>query len=205
MRRRVARLAVKRAIDVAVAAVGLVLSSPLLALIAVGVRLRLGRPLLYRQVRPGRDEQLFTIVKFRSMTDAVDDTGALLPDAQRLTRFGNFLRNSSLDELPQLVNVLRGDMSLVGPRPLLVEYLPLYSPEQRRRHAMRPGMTGWSQVTGRAQITWADHLAADAWYVENWSLRLDFRILARTVRAVIRREGVSVPGTRGKFAGTGTG
>jgi lipopolysaccharide/colanic/teichoic acid biosynthesis glycosyltransferase len=181
----------KRLFDILLSACGLlVLAVPLLAL-AWQVRRKLGSPVLFTQVRPGLHGKPFRMVKFRTMTDARDASGALLPDAQRLTPFGRFLRSSSLDELPELWNVLRGEMSLVGPRPLLMEYLPLYSPEQARRHEVRPGITGWAQVNGRNAISWADKFALDVWYVDHRSLWLDVRILWITVRKVLIRDGIS--------------
>jgi lipopolysaccharide/colanic/teichoic acid biosynthesis glycosyltransferase len=164
---------------------------------------RLGNPILFTQVRPGLHGQPFRMVKFRTMTDARDSSGALLPDAQRLTAFGRFLRASSLDELPELWNVLCGEMSLVGPRPLLMEYLPLYSPEQARRHEVRPGITGWAQVNGRNAISWADKFALDVWYVDHRSLWLDVCILWLTVRKVLMRDDISAAGeaTMRKFEG----
>ena len=167
------------------------------------MRRKLGSPVLFTQVRPGVHGKPFLMVKFRTMTDERDASGALLPDAKRLTPFGRFLRASSLDELPELWNVLRGEMSLVGPRPLLMEYLPLYSPEQARRHEVRPGITGWAQVNGRNAISWADKFALDVWYVDNRSLWLDVKILWRTVRKVLVRDGISAAGeaTMPKFTG----
>ena len=184
----------KRAIDVAGAAVLLVLLSPVLAAIAIAVRLRMGSPVLFRQLRPGRYGRPFTLVKFRTMADARGHDGVPHPDSVRLTALGRFLRSTSLDELPELLNVLAGEMSLVGPRPLLMEYLPLYSPEQRRRHDVTPGVTGWAQVNGRNALTWDDKFALDTWYVDHRSLRLDFRILGRTLRQVVGGHGVSAPG-----------
>jgi lipopolysaccharide/colanic/teichoic acid biosynthesis glycosyltransferase len=180
----------------------LLLGLPLLAL-ALLIRYKLGSPVLFTQVRPGLNGQPFRMVKFRTMMDARDYCGALLPDAQRLTPFGRFLRASSLDELPELWNVLRGEMSLVGPRPLLMEYLPLYSPEQARRHEMRPGITGWAQVNGRNAISWADKFALDVWYVDHRSLWLDLYILWLTVLKVLFREGISAAGeaTMPRFEG----
>ena len=197
----------KRAFDLAVVLLGLPLMMPLLAILYVLVRVKLGAPALFRQVRPGLGGRPFTLVKFRSMTDARDATGAALPDAERLTRFGQLLRASSLDELPELWNVLTGEMSLVGPRPLLTSYLPLYSPEEARRHDVLPGITGWSQVKGRNALTWEEKLALDVWYVDHWSLWLDVRILALTVAKVLRREGVSADGhaTMPPFTGSGKG
>ena len=196
----------KRLFDLVTALLALLLLAlPLLAL-AWLIRRKLGSPVLFRQVRPGLNGKPFTMVKFRTMTDERGLDGALLPDAQRLTPFGRFLRASSLDELPELWNVLRGEMSLVGPRPLLMEYLPLYSPEQARRHEVRPGITGWAQVNGRNAISWADKFALDVWYVDHRSLWLDVRILWMTVRKVLVRDGISAAGeaTMPKFAGTKT-
>ncbi|GMV55093.1 MAG: sugar transferase [Betaproteobacteria bacterium] len=180
----------------------LVLCLPLL-LLACLVRLRLGSPVLFRQTRPGLHGRPFTLVKFRTMTDARGQDSTLLPDAQRLTPFGRFLRTNSLDELPELWNVLRGDMSLVGPRPLLMEYLSLYSPEQARRHEVRPGITGWAQVNGRNALSWDERFKLDVWYVNHRTLRLDLRILWLTVRKVLVREGISAQGeaTMPKFTG----
>ena len=193
----------KRLFDVLVAGVGLSLLAPLLAA-ALAVRLWLGAPVLFRQVRPGRNGRPFVLYKFRTMRDAVDQHGDPLPDADRLTRLGWFLRSTSLDELPELWNVLRGDMSLVGPRPLLMEYLPLYTPEQARRHRVRPGITGWAQVNGRNALTWDERLALDVWYVDNRSLRLDLRILLLTVWQVFARVGIHQEGhaTMERFRGS---
>jgi lipopolysaccharide/colanic/teichoic acid biosynthesis glycosyltransferase len=184
----------KRTIDLVVAGLGLALVWPVLALTAVFVRLFLGTPVLFRQSRPGLGGRPFTIYKFRTMRDGYDEEGNLLPDVQRLTALGRFLRATSLDELPELWNVLRGDMSLVGPRPLLTEYLPLYSSEQARRHDVRPGITGWAQVNGRNALYWDEKFALDVWYVDNRSLLLDLRILALTVKKVLVREGISQRG-----------
>jgi sugar transferase EpsL len=184
----------KRAFDVVGAAVMLVLLSPVLVMVAIAVRVTMGAPVLFRQIRPGRDGRPFTLVKFRTMTDARDRAGEPLADAARLTALGRFLRRTSLDELPELGNVLAGEMSLVGPRPLLMEYLPLYTPEQRRRHEVRPGITGWAQVNGRNALTWDDKLTLDVWYVDHQSLRLDCSIIGRTVRQVVGGHGVSAPG-----------
>jgi lipopolysaccharide/colanic/teichoic acid biosynthesis glycosyltransferase len=194
----------KRLFDFLAASLALIfLALPLLALVWL-VRRKLGSPVLFTQVRPGLHGKPFTMVKFRTMTDERGPDGALLPDVQRLTPFGRFLRASSLDELPELWNVLRGDMSLVGPRPLLVEYLPLYTPEQARRHEVRPGITGWAQVNGRNAISWADKFALDVWYVDHCSLWLDVQILWRTVRKVLVRDGISAAGeaTMTKFTGS---
>ena len=193
----------KRLLDFIAALLGLIaLALPLLLLMAL-IRRRLGSPVFFRQTRPGLHGQPFEMVKFRTMTDARGPDGQLLPDAQRLTRFGRFLRASSLDELPELWNVLKGDMSLVGPRPLLMEYLPLYTPEQARRHEVRPGITGWAQVNGRNALSWEEKFALDVWYVDHQSLALDISILWRTVRKVLVREGISAAGeaTMGKFTG----
>ena len=194
----------KRLIDIVAALLGLIVLSPVIVVIALVVRRRLGSPVLFRQRRPGLHAQPFTLVKFRTMRDDRDADGGLLDDAQRLTQTGRRLRSTSLDELPELWNVVRGDMSLVGPRPLLTSYLDRYSPEQARRHAARPGITGWSQVNGRNAAPWEDRLAMDVWYVDHWSLCLDLRILARTVRSVLRREGISAEGhaTVAEFVGT---
>ena len=193
----------KRLIDFLASLLGLLLLAVPLALLAWQIRRKLGSPVLFTQVRPGMHGKPFRMVKFRTMTDARDASGALLPDAQRLTPFGRFLRASSLDELPELWNVLRGEMSLVGPRPLLMEYLPLYSPEQARRHEVRPGITGWAQVNGRNAISWADKFALDVWYVDHRSLWLDVRILWLTVRKVLVRDGISAAGeaTMPRFEG----
>jgi lipopolysaccharide/colanic/teichoic acid biosynthesis glycosyltransferase len=187
-------MVMKRLFDLLLASMALIfLALPLLALFWL-VRRKLGSPVLFSQVRPGLHAKPFTMVKFRTMTDERGPDGVLLPDAQRLTDFGRFLRASSLDELPELWNVLRGDMSLVGPRPLLMEYLPLYTPEQARRHEVRPGITGWAQVNGRNAISWADKFALDVWYVDHSSLWLDVKILWRTVRKVLVRDGISAEG-----------
>ena len=180
----------------------LLLALPLL-LLALLVRRKLGSPVLFRQVRPGLHGQPFEMVKFRTMTDARGADGALLPDAVRLTPFGRFLRASSLDELPELWNVLKGEMSLVGPRPLLMEYVPLYSAEQYRRHEVRPGVTGWAQVNGRNAISWEEKFKLDVWYVEHQSLALDIKILWLTVKKVLLRDGISAAGeaTMAKFTG----
>jgi lipopolysaccharide/colanic/teichoic acid biosynthesis glycosyltransferase len=186
---------VKRSLDVAAAGALLVLFSPVLAVVAAAVAILMGRPVLFRQRRPGLNGELFTILKFRTMVDATDAEGDPLPDAQRITGLGRFLRRTSLDELPELVNVVWGDMSLVGPRPLLAEYLSRYSKEQMRRHDVRPGITGWSQVNGRNALTWDEKFALDVWYVDNRSLRLDLRILRMTIGSVVRGVGIAHPGT----------
>ncbi len=184
----------KRAFDLLVSAVLLVVLSPVLALVAMLVALRLGRPVLFTQRRPGLHAQPFTLMKFRTMTDVRGPDGVLLPDGERLTSFGRFLRSTSLDELPELWNVLRGDMSLVGPRPLLEAYLPRYSSQQARRHEVRPGLTGWAQVNGRNATTWEERFEMDVWYVDHRSMRLDLQILWWTARAVVSRHGVSADG-----------
>ena len=194
----------KRLFDITAAFAALLLLALPLALLTWQVRRKLGSPAFFRQVRPGMHGQPFEMVKFRTMTDARGADGALLPDADRLTPFGRFLRASSLDELPELWNVLKGDMSLVGPRPLLMEYLPLYSPQQARRHEVRPGITGWAQVNGRNAIGWEDKFTLDVWYVDHRSLWLDFKILWLTVKKVLVREGISADGeaTMGRFTGS---
>jgi len=185
------RLGVKRAVDRGAAALGLVVVSPVMAAVAVAVRASMGSPVLFTQERPGLGGKSFRVVKFRTMRDATGPDGAPLPDAERLTAVGQFLRATSLDELPQLLNVLRGELSLVGPRPLLVRYLPRYSPTQARRHEVLPGITGWAQVNGRNALSWDDKFALDVWYVDNWSLWLDAKILGLTVWKVLRREGIA--------------
>ncbi|MCS6840082.1 MAG: sugar transferase [Roseiflexus sp.] len=194
----------KRVFDICIASAALIALAPLLLMIAALVRILLGAPVIFRQQRPGLHGKPFTLLKFRSMTDARDADGNLLPDDQRLTRFGRFLRSSSLDELPELINVIRGEMSLVGPRPLLMEYLDRYTPEQMRRHAVRPGITGWAQVNGRNAISWEQKFALDVWYVDHLSFWLDLRILALTVWRVARREGINQHGcaTVAIFQGT---
>jgi len=194
----------KRAFDVVVASAALVVLAPVLAVVALLVRIRLGSPVLFRQDRAGLDGLTFTLTKFRTMTDERGPDGELLPDEDRLTPFGALLRSTSLDELPELVHVVRGDMSLVGPRPLPTAYLPRYSSRQARRHEVRPGITGWAQVNGRNAAGWAERLEMDVWYVENRSLALDLRILWRTLRVVASREGVAEDGgtTMTEFLGT---
>lgn len=182
---------VKRLFDIVGAALALIIFSPIMALVGLLVRQRLGSPVLFRQTRPGKDAQPFEMIKFRTMRDAVDIQGIPLPDAERITPFGDFLRASSLDELPGLWNVLKGNMSLVGPRPLLMDYLPLYSQEQYRRHEARPGITGWAQVNGRNAISWEDKFKLDVWYIDNRSLWLDIKIVFLTIKKVFIREGIS--------------
>ncbi len=181
----------KRWMDLAGAGLGLLLLAPVLACVAAAIRWKLGSPVLFRHRRPGLHGRPFEMFKFRTMTDQRDQRGELLPDAQRLTRLGRFLRSTSLDELPELFNVWRGEMSLVGPRPLLMEYLDRYTPDQARRHAVKPGITGWAQINGRNAISWDEKFALDVWYVDNRSLGLDLRILLTTVWTVFRRQGIS--------------
>lgn len=188
-------MALKRALDISVAGVGILATAPVMAVIALLIWRKMGSPVLFRQPRPGWNAQPFTLLKFRTMTQATGADGKPLPDEQRLTPLGKLLRQTSLDELPQLFNVLRGEMSLVGPRPLLMEYLPRYSPQQARRHEVKPGLTGWAQVSGRNALTWDEKFALDTWYVDNWSNGLDLRILWRTFWAVLKREGISGEGT----------
>jgi len=185
---------IKRVLDFTAALAGLIVLSPLLVATAIVVRVALGSPVIFRQLRPGLHGRPFMLLKFRTMRDAVDRSGVPLPDGERLTPVGSFLRRSSLDELPELWNVLRGEMSLVGPRPLLMEYLPLYSAEQARRHDVRPGLTGWAQVNGRNALDWNDRFQLDLWYIQNRSLWLDLRILMLTVKKVLARDGISQPG-----------
>ena len=193
----------KRLVDLLVSAAGLVALSPLIVIVAVMIWRQLGAPVLFRQTRPGVGGEPFEMVKFRTMRDATDSDGNALPDSERLTKLGQFLRSTSLDELPELWNVLKGDMSLVGPRPLLMEYLPLYSPEQARRHHVCPGITGWAQVNGRNAISWEEKFALDVWYVDNRTIWLDLRILALTALKVFRREGINAAGeaTMPRFTG----
>ena len=195
---------IKRLFDIAAASSALVVLAPIYAVTAYKVKKNLGSPVLFRQVRPGLDGKPFEMLKFRSMKDAIDADGNVLPDSERLTDFGKALRNSSLDELPELWNVLKGDMSLVGPRPLLMEYLPLYNDEQKRRHHVRPGITGYAQVNGRNAIGWDEKFALDAWYVDNQSLWLDIKILVKTVKKVVIKDGISAEGeaTMPKFTGS---
>ncbi|ANB52230.1 MULTISPECIES: sugar transferase [Aeromonas] len=184
----------KRLFDIVASFCALLLFSPIIALVAWKIRKNLGSPVLFRQTRPGLNGKPFEMVKFRTMKDATDVHGNMLPDAERMTPFGNKLRSSSLDELPELWNVLKGDMSLVGPRPLLMQYLPLYSKEQARRHGVRPGVTGWAQINGRNAISWEDKFKLDVWYVDNHSFWLDFKILLLTIRKVFIKDGISAEG-----------
>ena len=197
----------KSAMDRVGAAVLLALLLPVMIALALLVRMKMGSPVLFRQRRPGKDEKIFELVKFRTMKDTRDEQGRTLPDEARLTGLGRWMRSVSLDELPQLWNVLRGELSFVGPRPLLVEYLPRYTAEQKRRHLVKPGITGWAQVNGRNAITWEEKFNLDTWYVDHWSLGLDLRIVLLTIKRVILREGISSEGhvTMPEFKGTGAG
>ncbi len=196
---------IKRCMDIVASLGGLIFLSPVLVVLAVLVRRKLGSPVLFRQQRPGLNGKIFTMYKFRTMTDARNEEGNLLPDEDRLPPFGKFLRSTSLDELPELINVLKGNMSLVGPRPLLVQYLPRYSDFQARRHEVRPGITGWAQVNGRNAISWEEKFSLDVWYVDNASFILDLKILWITVLKIMKREGISQEGqaTMSEFSGTG--
>lgn len=198
--------AMKRFVDITGSILGLVLLSPVLLIVWVMVRRDMGSPVLFRQTRPGLNGHPFQMVKFRTMRDATDSSGNPLPDSERLTNFGRFLRSSSLDELPELWNVLRGDMSLVGPRPLLMEYLSLYSPKQARRHEVRPGVTGWAQINGRNSVSWDEKFEFDVWYVNNRTFWLDLKIIWLTIRKVFKRDGISAAGeaTMPKFKGNKT-
>ena len=193
----------KRIFDIFFSIIGLVILLPVLLIISILIRVKIGSPVFFSQRRPGKNERIFKMYKFRSMTNEKDKNGNLLPDEKRLTKFGNFLRKSSIDELPELFNVLKGDMSIVGPRPLLVEYLPLYNKEQKKRHNMKPGITGWAQVNGRNAISWKEKFSYDVWYVENWSLKLDLKIILMTFKKVFKKEGISQKGqaTMEKFTG----
>ncbi len=195
---------IKRALDIFLSGMALLILWPVLLVTAILVRTKLGSPVIFCQERPGKNEKIFKLYKFRSMTDARDENGDLLPDEVRLTKFGRFLRSTSLDELPELWNILRGDMSIVGPRPLLVKYLPLYNEEQRRRHHVRPGLTGWAQANGRNAISWEEKFRLDVEYVDHISFALDVKTIWRTVKNVLRREGISseTAATMEEFAGT---
>ena len=193
----------KRLMDIVIAVAALIILSPLIAIVALLVRTKLGSPILFRQERPGLKGAPFTLIKFRTMVDARDESGALRPDSERMTDFGRWLRSTSIDELPELWNVLKGDMSMVGPRPLLMHYLPLYSAEQARRHDVRPGITGWAQINGRNAISWDQKFALDVWYVDHQNLALDARILAASLKSVFSRHGISADGeaTMPEFTG----
>jgi lipopolysaccharide/colanic/teichoic acid biosynthesis glycosyltransferase len=195
---------IKRGLDIVLSGLALILLSPVLLVTAALVRTKLGTPVLFHQDRPGKDGKIFRLYKFRSMTDQRDEKGELLPDEIRLTRFGKLLRSTSLDELPELWNILKGDMSIVGPRPLLVKYLPLYSEQQRHRHNVRPGLTGWAQVNGRNALSWEDKFRHDVWYVDHISLWLDIKTVLLTVKKVFCREGISseTAATMEEFQGT---
>lgn len=198
------RMRMKRAMDLVISSAALVFALPFLAVAALAVRIAMGAPVLFRQVRPGLYGKPFTLYKLRTMTSKCDDCGCPLPDECRLTALGKFLRRSSIDELPQLWNVLKGDMSVVGPRPLLMAYLGLYTPDQRRRHEVKPGLVGWAGVNGRNEITWEMKLDLDLWYVDHWSVWLDLKIMLMAVPVVIRGSGVNSPGsaTCARFDGT---
>ena len=194
----------KRLFDIAAAVMGLILLAPVMAVVAYLIRKRLGSPVLFRQVRPGLGGKAFQMVKFRTMRDAVDANGNPLPDSERMTDFGRFLRSSSLDELPELWNVIKGEMSLVGPRPLLMEYMPLYDAVQLRRHEVRPGVTGWAQINGRNALSWDEKFELDVWYVNNQSFWLDIKIILLTIKKVLIKDGISAEGevTMSKFTGS---
>jgi len=198
---------IKRCFDIFASFWGLLLLAPVIIIVAWQIRRKLGAPVLFRQTRPGLNGKPFEMIKFRTMRDALDTAGNPLPDSERMTPFGSFLRSSSLDELPELWNVLKGDMSLVGPRPLLMEYLPLYSPAQYRRHDVRPGVTGWAQINGRNALSWDEKFKLDVWYVDNQSLWLDLKIIFLTIRKVIVRDGISAAGevTMSRFEGSARG
>ena len=194
---------IKRIFDIVASTIGLIILSPVIVFTAWRIRKRLGSPVLFRQVRPGLGGKPFEMIKFRTMRDGGNRDGTPLPDAERMTPYGAFFRSTSLDELPELINVLKGDMSLVGPRPLLMEYLPLYSPEQFRRHEVKPGVTGWAQINGRNELSWDDKFKLDVWYVNNRSFWLDIKIIFLTVKKVVVRDGISAAGeaTMSKFTG----
>jgi lipopolysaccharide/colanic/teichoic acid biosynthesis glycosyltransferase len=194
----------KRIIDIIGSLIGLVVASPIIVVISIIIYITMGRPIFFKQVRPGLKGKPFVIYKFRTMLDLRDEKGNLLPDEKRLTTIGKFLRNTTLDELPEFWNVLKGDMSLVGPRPLLMEYLDRYTPEQARRHNVKPGMTGWAQINGRNAITWEEKFKLDVWYVDNWNILLDLKIIFLTILKVLKREGISAEGhaTMPEFMGS---
>lgn len=194
---------IKRLFDIVFSGIAILFLSPVIFLVSRKIAINLGKPILFRQNRPGLNGEVFEIIKFRTMKDAYDENGVSLPDSERLTPFGLKLRSTSLDELPSLWNVFKGDMSMVGPRPLLVEYLPLYSVEQARRHNVKPGITGWAQVNGRNAISWEDKFKLDIWYVDSHSLWLDIKIILLTVKKVVVRDGISADGvaTMTKFTG----
>lgn len=182
---------IKRFFDIVSSLIAIIILSPVLVITSILVRTKLGSPVLFKQERPGKDEKIFTLMKFRTMTDERDENGELLPDEVRLTKFGKFLRSTSIDELPELFNILKGDMSVIGPRPLLVEYIPRYNEHQHRRHEVRPGLSGWAQVNGRNTVSWEDKFDMDVHYVDNYSFAMDVKILFMTVLNVIKKEGIS--------------
>ncbi|HAT4328041.1 sugar transferase [Clostridium perfringens] len=182
---------IKRIFDIIASLGGLIVFSPIIIVVAILVRVNLGSPILFTQDRVGKDNKIFKMLKFRTMKDGVDKEGNLLPDSERLTNFGKALRSTSLDELPELINILKGDMSLIGPRPLLVEYLPLYSKEQKRRHDVLPGLTGWAQINGRNAISWREKFKLDVYYVDNWSVGLDIKIFFLTFYKILKRDGIN--------------
>ncbi len=204
VKNRKIQLFIKRLFDIIAAIVGLILLSPLLLILAIIVRLKIGSPVLFLQTRPGFNGNLFTIYKFRTMSNASDSQGKILPDSDRLSSFGKFLRSTSLDELPEFFNVLKGDMSFVGPRPLMTKYLDRYTPQQARRHEVKPGITGWAQINGRNAVSWEDKFKLDLWYVDNWSIIVDLKIILKTFGYVFKREGISQKGrvTADEFMGT---
>ena len=194
---------IKRVLDFTLSLIALIILSPIYLVLAILVRIKLGSPIIFKQERPGLNEKIFTLYKFRTMTDEKDENGKLLPDEVRLTKFGKFLRSTSLDELPELINIIKGDMSIVGPRPLLVEYLPLYNEKQRCRHNVRPGLTGYAQISGRNSISWEEKFDDDLMYIENITFTEDLKIVLKTALKVIKREGISQEGnaTMEKFTG----
>ena len=196
---------IKRILDIISSLLAIIILSPLLAVTAALVKTKLGSPVLFKQERPGKDEKIFTLMKFRTMTDERDENGELLPDEVRLTKFGKFLRSTSIDELPELFNILKGDMSVIGPRPLLVEYIPRYNEHHHRRHEVRPGLSGWAQVNGRNTVSWEDKFDMDVHYVDNYSFAMDVKILFMTVLNVLKKEGISseTSATMEVFMGTG--
>ncbi|MFT4693827.1 MAG: undecaprenyl phosphate N,N'-diacetylbacillosamine 1-phosphate transferase [Francisella sp.] len=202
-RRTLYTLFFKRIFDILLSILALLVLSPIMLIVAVLVRTKLGSPVIFKQARPGKDEKIFKLYKFRTMTSATDSKGNLLPDSERLTKFGKFIRSTSLDELPSLLNIIKGDMSIVGPRPLLVEYLPLYNDEQKQRHLVKPGLTGWAQINGRNVTSWEQRFTYDVYYVNNMSLLFDMKIVVKTIVKVFKRSGISATGqaTMEKFKG----
>jgi undecaprenyl phosphate N,N'-diacetylbacillosamine 1-phosphate transferase len=203
LRRTLYTLFFKRILDILLSVLALLVLFPIMLTVAVLVRTKLGSPVSFKQARPGKDEKIFKLYKFRTMTSATDSKGNLLPDSERLTKFGKFIRSTSLDELPSLLNIIKGDMSIVGPRPLLVEYLPLYNDEQKQRHLVKPGLTGWAQINGRNVTSWEQRFTNDVYYVNNMSLLLDMKIVVKTIVKVCKRSGISAAGqvTMEKFKG----